>query len=190
MSGPRESNRGMVSVSACLETRRAQHCHCQCHSRREARTGDLFTRFVGQVFLNYSSIPYWDPRPGCDKPDEQCGYINNGGTRSIRLNYIFPEWLFRKAIYLSATWETLYGSGASLHLRIARVIPYSHTVWAAVERNATWKIQAMIDSKDILPTDIDAKGNTLFYVCFYLSLCVCLHTMCLCSVQELAEVHY
>lgn len=160
----RETDRGLIGISACLETRTSQHCHCKCHSRREVRTGDIFTQAIGQIFLNYTSIPFWDPNPTCDNPDEPCRCSLDGGFRTIRLNYIFPEWLFRKAIYLSATWEALHGSGASLHLRIARVVPYSHMVWTAMERNAMWQIQAMLDSKDILPTDIDTKGNTLFYV--------------------------
>ena len=55
----------VFGVVASVRQRCRQGCICQCHLRKLARTssGGFLSKTLGQLFLNYSSIPVWVPRP-------------------------------------------------------------------------------------------------------------------------------
>ncbi|KAK4231447.1 ankyrin repeat-containing domain protein [Podospora fimiseda] len=84
-----------------------------------------------------------------------------GRLDSFHLRYIFPAWLFSRHLLISASWGTLTGPGASLHIKIPRVLPETHDVWAVLNKDDVQQLQSMLSSKEIFPTDVGSGGSIL-----------------------------
>lgn len=157
---PQEQLDSRVDVVVTIRRKCPQNCLCQCHFRQTTQTpGGVFSRVLGQLFLNYSSVPVWDPRP-CNRP----GCNNEERTDSMLLRYAFPAWLLRRLLAFSASWGSLTGQGASLHMRVSRVLPDSHPVWNAILSCNTNQVRSLIEAHEVLPTDVNPRGMSVFYV--------------------------
>jgi hypothetical protein len=51
-----------------------------------------------------------------------------------------------------------------MHLKVPRVIPESHDVWAAISNNNISRLQYLFVQKEVLPTDISQRGESLLLV--------------------------
>ncbi|KAI0106300.1 ankyrin repeat-containing domain protein [Nemania sp. FL0031] len=91
----------------------------------------------------------------CD--DKLC---RDGRQRKIDLVYQIP--LFRYAIWLRLTWISIFGPGASLYLRVARVVT-NHGAFYVAQYGTPQMLQYMFDSKRGLPTDITLLGKTMLH---------------------------
>ncbi|KAK3986849.1 ankyrin repeat-containing domain protein [Cladorrhinum sp. PSN332] len=150
-----------INLSATTRHRCPRTCPCQCHSVRRFDNGaqGRFSKLFGQLFLIYSSIPIWDPRP-CDF--RLCeNQTADGRSDSIHLQYRFPAWLVSRHLLVSARWGSLTGPGASLHFQVPRVLPETHDIWAVLHKDDLQQLQSMLSSKQIYPTDVGPLGSIL-----------------------------
>jgi len=86
---------------------------------------------------------------------------------SVRLVYLFPGWLYGKALDLYLSWKSVTGQGASLHLRMPRAIPNMDSIYWAIMENKVDVVQSRLASREVLPTDIDDEmGMSLLTVRF------------------------
>jgi hypothetical protein len=65
---------------------------------------------------------------------------------------------------LSISWNSLAGVGCSLHLRVPRIIDLDDPIWACIESGDHVTLQNRLVLKRNTPTDVDAKGQSLFLV--------------------------
>lgn len=156
---PRNPEATLLQVQATLSRLCPKTCRCDCHKIGKMRTPGLVSSIVGQFLVSYNSYPVWFPRV-CSHPS-----CLNHSQSSIRLNYIFPQWMVRRAVSFSISWtSSLAGQGASMHLKVPRVIPESHDVWAAISNNNISRLQYLFAQKEVLPTDISQRGESLLLV--------------------------
>jgi hypothetical protein len=135
-------------------------CLCQCHRRRQIRSSDnsLIQQCLGQFFLSYSSIPVWDTRP-CNDP--RC--VNRDPV-AVDLIYMLPEWLLNKALGIYVSWKSMSGQGASLHIRVPRIISEDSDVFNAITADDVPGLQVLLGSGKFLPTDVTPLGTTMLLV--------------------------
>jgi hypothetical protein len=71
--------------------------------------------------------------------------------------YSFPEWLLRRAVFLSAGWGSLTNVGASLHLSVPRIWEPEGIIRAINEgySDCVWE---KVASRELLPTDVTVYG--------------------------------
>ena len=150
-------NRNM-SIEATVKRGCSRHCSCQCHRHTRVESPKWIRSVFGSLFLQYNSLPILDPR-ACDNK-----YCHRLSTKSVRLRYIFPQWLMTRAAYIAVSWHALTGSGSDIHIHVPRILQdYSASV-AIRHGDLEWLTKA-ITTKEILPTDIAMNGNSLLRVC-------------------------
>ncbi|KAK0620596.1 tryptophan synthase beta subunit-like PLP-dependent enzyme [Immersiella caudata] len=152
---------GNLELKVAVRWRCATTCKCQCHKFTYKQSPGYATQVVGRLFLAYNTAPVFHRRP-CDHPG-----CRNQSMRSAQLRYSFPTWLLRRALYMSLSCDSLTGAGASLHLRVPRIIPESHNVWAAIRDSDLARLQSLMSRKDAFPTDIDKHGVSLLLRAVY-----------------------
>ena len=85
------------------------------------------------------------------------------------LHYVFPTWLFPRLVAFYASWGGLTGQGASLHIRVRRVLPGSHPVWTAIVYRDVNRVRSLVEAREVMPGDVDPNGMSVFYVSFLFS---------------------
>ena len=97
---------------------------------------------------------------------------------SLRLIYLFPEWMYGKALDFYLSWKSVTGQGASLHLRMPRAIPDKDNIFWAITQNKVDVVQSRLSSREVLPTDIDDyTGMPLLAVCVPITQSACSETL-------------
>ena len=84
-------------------------CSCQCHRRYRRRTPTLMNRFLGSLFLGYSSIPLFAPK--CDQDCSQRSLF------SATFTYYFPAWFLERMCSIVLMTTPLGDPGAVLKIR-------------------------------------------------------------------------
>jgi hypothetical protein len=148
----------LLNIQAAVRRRCLPTCRCQCHKFSKIQSPSMLSNILGQFFLRYNSISIWKSRP-CN--DTRC---QNSSKKSVRLNYMFPQWMLRRAVYLSISWLSVMGDGVSLHLKVPRAIPANHDVWRAIKHNNIIRLQHLFSQKRVFNTDVSESGRPLLLV--------------------------
>ncbi|KAK4223789.1 ankyrin repeat-containing domain protein [Podospora fimiseda] len=162
-------------------------CPCECHHRRELKTScdTLMARILGQFFLSYTCLPIWS--------SPSCSYVHCENNEIVRsesatLQYVFPAWLVRRAVSISASWGSLAGHGAKLQIRIPRVLPNSHDIWQIIGNDSVPQLQWLLSTGQVLFTDTQSLlGLSVFGRIFRDSKCAQIHEFCLSLAGELSQ---
>ena len=147
-----QSSADKIRVQTVVQKRCPPSCPCRCHQVRHVQTkhnGFLAQQAFGQLFLSYNGVPTWN-QSACDT--KRC---IQGSDMSVRLVYVFPSWLYGKALDFYLSWKSVTGQGASLHLRMPRAIPKTDSIFWAILENKVDVVQSRFSSREVLPTDID-----------------------------------
>jgi len=156
-SGLQPERNSLVCINATVHVKCPTGCHCQCHvARRTASSPSWLRPVLGSVLLVYQNLPVLGFRP-CN--EAQC---QNAG--SLRLNYRFPSWFWNRAVVLTAALADLSGIGATLHLRIPRVIYPDDNLWTLIIKNELPKIQMAFSQRLYAPLDVGQSGNSILHV--------------------------
>lgn len=147
-----------ISIEATVKRGCSRHCSCQCHRHTRVESPKWVRSVFGSLFLQYNSLPIVDTR-ACDNK-----YCHRLSTKSVRLRYVFPQWLMARAVYLAVSWHSLTGSGSDIHIHVPRVLQKSDAIYAIEYNDFGW-LKKAIAMKEILPTDITKGGITLLHVC-------------------------
>lgn len=153
-----EGSYDVVSFEAISLRRCDPCCKCQCHRWTNIRSYSWLQKLCGRMFLSYSSLPIFSPRL-CNSP-----LCMTNPRNSIHFTFFFPKWLLLRSIAVSASWSTVIGVGASLHLNIPRVIKKHETAWHCIRHGDIEAIQRLISCRDMFPTDCNSQGKTLAMV--------------------------
>jgi len=152
----------VVCVNATVRMKCNNGCRCQCHvARRKVSSPSWLGPVLGSVLFGYNSLPFLDPRP-CDEP--QC--LNARSFSSLSLTYRFPAWLWDRVLVLTAaraTMNHLGGPGASLHLRVPRVVYPNDSLWILIKKNEITKIKMAFSQRLYRPIDVGQSGNSIFH---------------------------
>lgn len=150
-------NRNM-SIEATVKRGCSRHCSCQCHRHTRVESPKWVRSVFGSLFLQYNSLPIVDTR-ACDNK-----YCHRLSTKSVRLRYVFPQWLMTRAAYIAVSWHALTGSGSDIHIHVPRILQ-DHSASVAIRYGDLEWLTKAITTKEILPTDITMNGNSLLHVC-------------------------
>ncbi|GKU06633.1 hypothetical protein FLAG1_09514 [Fusarium langsethiae] len=153
---------GILRVQATVKPRCNETCKCRCHEVTTVQTPRVFSRALGRLIFSYNSIPVWNSR-ACNHPKR----LKNSLT-SVHLNYLFPSWMPRLALAVSASWDSVVGSGASLYLSVPRVVPEYSEIFRAINCNNVSRIQWLFSNRMFLPSDINEDGVCLLTYALYM----------------------
>jgi hypothetical protein len=101
------------------------------------------------------TIAHWESGL-CD--DEVCRDVSR---QNLALVYQIP--LVHHAIWLSLAWTSTFGPGASLHLRVARVVT-DYEAFRVVAVGTPERLRYLLKEKIAFLTDITPFGRTLLHV--------------------------
>ncbi|KAM7196548.1 Ankyrin repeat-containing domain protein [Rhypophila sp. PSN 637] len=164
-----ESGRGYIRLNANLVRRCGIMCLCQCHRSRTVRSNldpnGLPRSILVGLLLDYNCIPVWDPRP-CNDP--RCVNRSGGNPSYISLIYLFPAWLFNKALSLRVLWGSLTDCGASLHISVPRMLPFDHEIYWAIDNSRLDIVQSNLSSRKVFLNDVDPNGSSLLWTSIYM----------------------
>ena len=156
------ANEELVCVEAATYQRQQcpPRCRCQCHATKtKYQSPSWLQPLLGSFFLQYDSLPMLAGRDKCDV--QQC----RNSSSTIRLNYFFPVRVLNRAILLSTSISSsLGGVGASLHLKVPRIIEDTHAIWFAVEYSSLTRFQQLFSQTSYSPVDYTKSGLTLLSV--------------------------
>lgn len=131
-------------------------CRCKCHQLQNSQSpGSL--AWLGTAFMQSRAVSLFSS-PECDIVS-----CRSEASPSLRMVYIFPQWLLARSIEIAVSWSALTGAGSSLHLRVPRVLG-KHPVWRAISLGDFDWIQRNLAKKTILPTDVGEHGQSLAWV--------------------------
>jgi len=136
---------------------RPSFCRCSCHRSTFTRSPMWLQPAIGAASFRRKNLTWYGTRSPCSIP--RCCFAS-GSTFSVDINYYPPRWLAARAILVSVTWNTLTNAGASLWIRVPRIVlvPYLH------EMLSSDNIEGTLTRMGVLPTDMTASGNTLLTV--------------------------
>lgn len=135
-------------------------CPCRCHDTRRSQTPAILSRLLGQLFVDYSSIPVVTP---------ECNHqaCKQTSVPKIQAEFWFPANIFwSKIIQLQVKYQA--ATGPSLQLRT-----YRHVADSAPAINYTIKgnidaLKALFAQGLASPTDIsDTRGYSLLRWAIY-----------------------
>lgn len=133
-------------------------CRCRCHKSTSIVSPGYLQAAVGAFFLSYSAMPTFGNLP-CDT----AGCRRTQGSR-IQLHYYLPKWLFSRAVQFTVSWDSLSGTGASLHLKLPRVIDPSDGVWEIIRCKGLVHLRQRFAWKQNSPADVSPAGMSLLLV--------------------------
>jgi hypothetical protein len=97
------------------------NCKCRCHTKSNLGTPQFLSAVVGRIVVNITGITVRF-RNACSHPT--CARLRS----SIRVTLAFPNWIVKRAICAQLFWNSGLNSGASLHLKVRRTIPFRHEI--------------------------------------------------------------
>jgi len=139
-------------------------CRCQCHRRSSVASPTSLQRMLGAFFLSYNNVPVIGAVV-CDF----AACIAASGP-SLQLHYSLPSWLILRAVVFSVSWSTMTNLGASLHLKVPRIIQARDPIWEILRCGDVHRIRQRFIARQNSPTDILANGVSLFLVSYCLLL--------------------
>lgn len=132
-------------------------CRCQCHRKTEYTSPPWIRPLLGSFLLNYACLPI-PRRWKCDL--QAC----SSSRSSVSLTYYFPSWLLYRSILLSASINSMTGNGATLHLKVPRILPSLDDMWIDVVWNRATLFRQSYQKTPVFPFDQDEFGQTLLSV--------------------------
>jgi len=137
----------IVDNSNSLRRRRCSPlCKCSCHKFSRASSPSWLQPALGAMSLKYSLISYGRPKP-CSSP-----LCDSRSDTSIDIQYQFPLWIAARAVFCSLSWRSLTGVGASLWLKVPRIVDIDLlTILQSSD------IETRLSTFQVLPTDIESK---------------------------------
>lgn len=153
-------------------------CKCSCHRVAWARSLPWLHPAFGTFSLKYSAL------------HGRCEPCNTSLCHSVsdtffNVQYHFPPWLAARAVLASLSWRTLIGLGASLWIRVPRIV-YKTGITYILRSDDIESIERRLSDLQILPTDIEGiYGRTLLTV----STCPRTMVMRLTDIACLGLIH-
>jgi len=147
----------LVYTQALVRKSCSRYCKCQCHTIFTFQTPSWTRPLIGSllVWYNGTAIPGANP---CN-----VAACRVGGKRAVTVAYSSPDWIFHRALSISAGWNSLTNSGASLHLMLPRMI-HLPSLWDAVTHSDTRWLQQMIVDQQLRPSDVQRTGEGILTV--------------------------
>ena len=133
-------------------------CRCQCHKSTSRISPEYLQPAIGAFFLSYKTFPVFGSYP-CD--DLNC---QRRQAPRLELHYYLPTWLFSRAVHFSMSWDSLTAAGATLHLRIPRIIHTSDSVWEIIRCGDLGRLRQRLSWRKNTPTDVSPTGMSLLLV--------------------------
>lgn len=130
-------------------------CLCRCHRPPTLSYQPWPLRTVRQVLSLFMTKAHWESGL-CD--DEVCRDISR---QNLALVYQIP--LIHRVIWLRLAWTSTFGPGASLHLRVARVVT-NYQAFRVIEVGTPERLRYLLKEKIAFPTDITPFGRSLLHV--------------------------
>ena len=88
-----------VQLQLARHRRCKSYCGCSCHKPRQLKSPSILNRVLGSLFIGYCAIPTVLAGK-CDTAS-----CLNRPTAILKVIYIFPYWVFCRAIYLTMTYS-------------------------------------------------------------------------------------
>ncbi|OAQ99079.1 hypothetical protein LLEC1_06479 [Akanthomyces lecanii] len=135
-------------------------CPCDCHDTRRAQTPTILNNLLGQLFLNYSSMPMLSPK---------CNHAACKQTTSpkVQAEFWFPAHVFwSKILHIQAAYQA--ATGPSLQLRTFRHVPDSAPVINYTINGNVKALKALFGQGLASPVDVsDTRGYSLLRWAIY-----------------------
>ncbi|KAI1738790.1 ankyrin [Xylaria scruposa] len=143
-----------LSAGPCSQARRGCNasCSCRCHRPSGTNSQPWLLITIRQILSLVTTTSYWEPAL-CD--DQVC---RDATEQKLALVYQIP--LLQHAIWFRLTWTSVFGPGASLHLRVARVVPHSRARTVAA-CGTPQMLQYLFETRKALPNDMAPSGESL-----------------------------
>ncbi|KAI1152077.1 ankyrin repeat-containing domain protein [Nemania diffusa] len=130
-------------------------CPCRCHRPPTRSSQPWLLSTVQQLLSLFMTTAHWESRL-CD--DKVCRDMSQ---QKLGLVYQIP--LTHHAIWLRLAWTSMFGPGASLHLRVARVVT-DYEAFRIAQQGTPEMLQRLFKKRLALPTDITQLGESLLLV--------------------------
>ncbi|KAI1133588.1 ankyrin [Nemania abortiva] len=154
-----DKQNGAMAVGSLYRIRQrcSASCSCRCHRPPIISSRPWLLSTIRQLLSLCMTTVRWEPS-SCD--DRVC---RNTSQRKIDLVYQIP--LFHYAVWLRLAWTSVFGPGASLHLRVARVITDT-LVFDTAKCGTPRALQYLFAEKRALPNDTTPSGQSLLLLAF------------------------
>jgi hypothetical protein len=126
-------------------------CPCRCYKRHHHSTPPVLNRFIGVLFIGYSSIVVKHPR--CD--ESSCYQPSKFPLQVI---YRFPAWLLNRAIIIAITQGSFESIQASIALH--KIVPQTADIFELGASGDVAGIHAMIKMGKASPHETYRVGGS------------------------------
>ena len=150
-SFPAQAQRSLYQQRRCSPS-----CRCACHKRQTFTMPVLFHNVIGNLFVGYSGSPVGIRR---------CTEDNCLSQSSLRIDvfYLFPSWLFMRALSMTLMRSCL--NEVSIALKLQRVIPVGSEIFRLTNLDDVDNLKQLFNRGLASPDDIDPDGTGALTVC-------------------------
>ncbi|KAI0883859.1 ankyrin [Annulohypoxylon maeteangense] len=129
-------------------SRSCKYCQCQCHSpTSRTQPNPLVSPIYGWLKSAYNIIPRVDTRR-CDV--STC----RRACSPVRVNIRLPLPFYSRMLEATLSLNSVVGVGASLHLRVARIIPLNSSITYEIRLNKIDMVRQRFSRGEISPIDV------------------------------------
>ncbi|KAI1460114.1 ankyrin [Annulohypoxylon moriforme] len=138
----------LAQFTATLPRSCNRGCRCKCHSSTSRiRSDPIVSPIYGWLKSAYNIIPRLGTR--------RCDVLTCRRAHSpVHVNFRFPLPLYSRTVVANLSYDSVVGVGASLHLRVARVIPWNRHIWEELMANKIDIVRRRLSRREISPFDI------------------------------------
>ena len=131
------------------------HCGCACHNIRNFRSPPLFHGAIGKLFIGYT---------GCPLAFQRCTDIKCLSRSTFRayVHYLFPSWLFAKA--LTVTLMSIFFDKISVSLSVRRVVSPGAEIYRLIKVDEVDGLRRLFTMGLASPNDSYENGGTALCV--------------------------
>ncbi|KAI2611798.1 ankyrin [Hypoxylon sp. NC1633] len=148
-----QNHEPLVQVTAALRRVCAKGCACQCHSPASRNRQAPATLFVnGWLNYAYNSVSRLATRR-CDVSTCQRAHS------PVHLNLRFPLMFCSRTLEASLSFGGVVGVGASLHLRVQRVIKSDDDIWWEIHAGKIELVRRRFSRREFSPFDKDQTDS-------------------------------
>ncbi|KAK4206168.1 hypothetical protein QBC37DRAFT_143333 [Rhypophila decipiens] len=145
----------ILCFQTSLRTKCDTRCRCQCHKCTSRVSPGYLQPAVGAFFLSYKTFPIFS-NSSCN--DAACQRRQHS---RLELYYYLPRWLFSRAVHISLSWDSLHGTGATVHLRLPRIIETSDDMWETIRCRDLTRLRQRLALKQNTLMDVSPTGTSL-----------------------------
>ncbi|OTB07464.1 hypothetical protein M426DRAFT_251705 [Hypoxylon sp. CI-4A] len=150
-----QNHEPLIQFTGTLRRSCPSGCACQCHwPARRTQQHSAQSYIYGWLKSAYSIVPQLSASK-CDVLTCRRAYS------PVHVNLRIPLLFYSRSLEVGLSYSSMTGAGASLHLRVSRVLAENHGIWTDMRMGRTERVRWELARRGVYPLDIRPSSTSI-----------------------------